>query len=336
MRLRETFAPNPLDEFETIERLFRPLASGAPEALGLKDDAAVLPSRVGFDLIVTTDTLVEGVHFLADDPPDLIARKLLRVNLSDLAAKGAEPYGYFLNIAWAPGWDEARRTAFARGLAEDQAAFGLKLFGGDTVSTPGPLTISATMMGWTSSGAMVTRSGARAGDALLVSGTIGDGGLGLMAARGALDGLGAEAVDALAARYRLPNPRVELRESLRQFAAAAADVSDGLLADAGNIARASGCGVQITLERVPLCEPAALWLSGQPDECEARVSLATFGDDYEIVCAVRPEHALALIEGAVRAGITLTAIGVFTATPGIDVRFGGASVEVKQMGWRHG
>ena len=325
-----------MDEFETIARLFRPLAAGAPEAFNLLDDAAALPSRPGHDLIVTTDTLVEGVHFLPDDPPDLIARKLLRVNLSDLAAKGAQPYGYFLNIAWAPGWDESRRTVFAQGLAQDQAAFALKLFGGDTVSTPGPLALSATMMGWTSSGAMVKRSGARAGDVLLVSGMIGDGGLGLRAARGELANLGAEAVAALSSRYRLPEPRVGLRTVLRRFAAAAADVSDGLVADAANIVRASGCGVDITLDRMPLSKAAALWLVHQPDKAKARVDLATAGDDYEIVCAVRPKYEAAIIEAAHEAGIPMTAIGVFTAAPGIVVRFGGKVVDLERTGWRHG
>ncbi|MDP9103658.1 MAG: thiamine-phosphate kinase, partial [Pseudomonadota bacterium] len=151
-----------MDEFDSIARLFRPLAT-APEALGLMDDAAVLTSRLGFELVVTADAIVEGVHFLPDDPPELVARKLMRVNLSDLAAKAAEPYGYMLTVAWSPAWDEARRAAFARGLGEDQAAFGLKLFGGDTVATPGPMTASVTMFGWVPQGRMVRRSGAQVG-----------------------------------------------------------------------------------------------------------------------------------------------------------------------------
>jgi thiamine-monophosphate kinase len=324
-----------MHEFETIDRLLRPLAT-SPEALGLMDDAAALPSRPGFDLIVTTDTLVEGVHFLPDDPPDLIARKLLRVNLSDLAAKGAEPYGYFLNIAWSHGWDEPRRTAFARGLAHDQAAFGLKLFGGDTVSTPGPLTLSATATGWVRSGAMIRRSGARVGDVLLVSGVIGDGGLGLKAARCELDWLGPAKASALAARYRLPEPRLVLCCVLHRFAVAAADVSDGLLADAGHIAAASGCGVEIDLDRLPLSDAASHWLAAQFDEAEARSTLAASGDDYEIVCAVRPEHAAAIVDAAREAECALTAIGVFTASTGVAVRFAGRSITVSRTGWRHG
>lgn len=300
------------------------------------DDAAALPSRPGHDLIVTTDTLIEGVHFLADDPPGLIARKLLRVNLSDLAAKGAEPYGYLLNIAWAEGWDEARRTAFAEGLAQDQAAFGLKLFGGDTVSTPGPFTIGATLMGWSPSGGMIRRSGATPGDVLLVSGAIGDGFLGLAAIQGALADLSADALDVLAGRYRLPEPRVSLRDALRRFAAAAADVSDGLVADAANIAKASGCGVQIALELTPLSRAGGLWLAGQPDEGAARAALATGGDDYEIVCAVKPEHEVAMIAAASDAGVPMTRIGVFTDTPGLLVRWGDQTVSLQRLGWRHG
>ena len=246
----------PADEFETIARLFRPLTRGAPEALDLLDDAAVLPGRPGFDLVITKDAVVQGVHFLPDDPLDLVARKLLRVNLSDLAAKAAEPFGYLLAVAWPKGAD---REAFARGLAQDGEAFGLVLLGGDTVSTPGPLTASVTMLGWVPEGRMVKRFGARPGDLLVVSGTIGDGVLGLAAASWEFEDA------ALADRYRLPQPRLELREALRAHAHAAVDVSDGLLADAGHIAKASGCAVRVELERVPLSASARDWLGGRTD-----------------------------------------------------------------------
>ena len=175
-----------MTEFDFIARVLRPLTFGAPEALGLSDDAAVVPSRPGFDLVITKDAMVEGVHFLPDDPPGQVAQKLLRVNLSDLAAKGAEPYGYFLAVAWPGHMDAVARTAFAAGLEADQRRFGLKLFGGDTVSTPGPLTLSATLLGWVPTGAVVRRDGARPGHRVLLSGTIGDGGLGLRAAQGGL------------------------------------------------------------------------------------------------------------------------------------------------------
>jgi thiamine-monophosphate kinase len=323
------------DEFETIARLLRPLAS-APEALGLQDDAAAIPARPGFDLVVSKDAMVEGVHFLPDDPPELVARKLVRTNLSDLAAKGAEPYGYFLAVAWPPGagWDERER--FAAGLKADQAAFGLTLLGGDTVSTPGPLTLSMTILGWTPSGAMVRRSAARPGDRVLVSGTIGDGWLGLKAARGELDGdVPAGAAEWLAGRWRLPEPRLELRDALRARAGAAADVSDGLVADAGHIARASGVRLVLDLDRMPVSEPVSLWLGRQPDRARALAALATGGDDYEIVLTAAPANVGPLIAEAEAAGVALTEIGAASDGEGVEVRFEGRPVEIGQGGWRH-
>lgn len=301
--------PGP-DEFETIARLLAPLAG--PEALGLTDDAAAIPSRPGYDLVITKDAIVEGVHFLADDPLDLVARKLLRVNLSDLAAKGAKPFGYLLACAWPPraGWPE--RELFAKGLEQDQAAFGVKLLGGDTVSTSGPLALSCTMFGWVRAGAMVRRSGARPGDLVMVSGPIGDGCLGLKAARGEIDD------PALAERYRLPRPRLDL--SLAS-ATACADISDGLLADAGNIAKASGVAVAIELEKVPLSDGARRWLADHPDGLGA---LATGGDDYELV-ATAP---------APLAGFTV--IGRVSEGAGVAATHRGAPVQFSKLGWRHG
>ena len=226
------------DEFETIERLFRPLAH--PEwGRGLIDDVAALPSRPGYDLILTKDAMVEGVHFLPDDPLDTVARKLLRVNLSDLAAKGAEPFGYLLACFWPveSGWLE--REAFAAGLAEDQGKFGVHLLGGDTVVTPGPASVSLTALGWVPKGRTVARTGAQPGDLIVVTGMIGDGFLGLKAARGEI-GLEDERVAALIAHYRTPEPRTDFALAAREHAAAALDVSDGLIADMGHMARASG------------------------------------------------------------------------------------------------
>lgn len=332
-----------MDEFDTIARLFRPLAEDAPEALGLMDDAAVLPVRSGFELVITTDTLVEGVHFRADDAPEHIAQKLLRVNLSDLAAKAAEPYGYLLNLAWPPSWGEARRTAFANGLAHDQAAFGLKLFGGDTVSTPGPLTIGATLFGHVPAGRMVKRSGAKVGDVVLVSGTIGDGALGLKALNGDLTGLDDADLAALAARYLRPEPRLELRQALRAYAMSAADVSDGLLADVGHIAEASGLGVEIELERIPFSSGALAVLNSAHDSLRGHerpmgwlLTLATSGDDYEVVCTADADLAPALIAAAEAVGVQMTAIGRMTAGRGVLATFEGKAVQLDRLGWRHG
>ena len=270
------------DEFQDIARRFRPLTFGAPEALNLLDDAAVIASRPGFDLIITKDALVEGVHFLPLERADRIARKLLRTNLSDLAAKGAEPYGCFLAVSWPPHYDAAARDLFAVALGEDLAYYGLALFGGDTTSTPGPLTLSLTALGWVPQGQMIQRKGARIGDDLVVTGTIGDGYLGLMAAQGAIAGLRAEQNHALEDRYHHPRPRLGLGEIMRTHVRACADISDGLAADANHLAKASGVGVCIDLEKVPLSEAARAWLATQSDPSAARLALATGGDDGAI------------------------------------------------------
>jgi len=324
-----------LDEFDQIAKLFRPLTFGAPEALDLMDDAAVIAGRPGFDLVITKDAMVEGVHFLKHDPLDLTARKLLRVNLSDLAAKGAAPYGYFLAIAWPPASDEPQRRLFADGLRREQLAYDFSLLGGDTVSTPGPLTASITLLGWVEAGRMVKRSGARVGDIILVSGVIGDGGLGLMAARGELGALGSDAVAYLADRYRLPSPRLALSPALRDHASAAADVSDGLLADAGHIGEASGLGLAIDLERLPISKAAESWLGRHGDPVSAYIALATFGDDYEVVCTAPPSSVDRLVATAAEAGVPLTAIGEATPGRGVAARWEGDEIAVAQMGWRH-
>jgi thiamine-monophosphate kinase len=325
----------PPDEFAWIAQGLAPLAEGAPEAFGLIDDAAAIPSRPGFDLIVSKDAIVEGVHFLSNDPPELVARKLLRVNLSDLAAKGADPYGYFLAVAWPANYGWTEREAFARGLAEDQARFGLKLFGGDTVSTPGPLTASLTILGWTPAGRMVRRAGAKPGDLILVSGTIGDGGLGLLSAKGLSVRNSYLEAEWLADRYRLPQPRLGLRDALRDHAHAAMDVSDGLVADAAKLAAASGVGLEIDLDRMPLSEPAAAWLAGAPDRTAALVELATGGDDYEIVCAVSVDEAPALLAAAVVGGIALAPVGQVTEGAGVRVIVDGHEAEVARAGYVH-
>jgi thiamine-monophosphate kinase len=311
----------PGGEFDWIAQFLRPLTGGAPEALDLLDDAAVIPSRPGFDLVVTKDALVAGVHFLPGDPLDLVARKLLRVNLSDLAAKGAEPYGYFLTTAWPSGttWDD--RKLFSGGLAVDGASYGLTLLGGDTVSTPGPLTLTATMLGWVPQGRAVLRRGARPGDLLAVSGPIGDGWLGLKAARGEIESA------SLANCYRLPRPRTDLADLMRRSARAAADISDGLLADAGHLATASGCAVTIDLDRMPLSAETMAWLAGQPSSTDARLALATGGDDYELVCALGADQPVPE---------ALTVVGAFARGAGVTALSGGAPLALDRLGWTHG
>ena len=312
-----------LDEFEEIARLFRPLTRGAAGAFELKDDAAVVPQRPGFDLVVTKDAIVEGVHFPVGEAPDLVARKLVRVNLSDLAAKGAEPFAAFLAICWGDAFGLKERERFAMGLAADLEAFGVSLMGGDTVRTPGPLTASLTAMGWVPEGRMVRRSGARPGDRLLVSGAIGDATLGLAAVRGEIPDPDGQ----LAFRYRLPEPRLDVRETLRRIATAAADVSDGLVADARHIAEASGVRIVVDLDKLPLSRAAATWLEGQSDIAAALLRLGSGGDDYEVVCTAPP---------GMRKPAGFTVIGEVQEGEGIEVHAAGALVDPGAGGWTHG
>lgn len=311
-----------LDEFGEIVRLFRPLTRGAPGAFDLLDDAAVVPQRPGFDLVITKDAIVEGVHFPVGEAPDLVARKLVRVNLSDLAAKAAEPFGAFLAVAWPKGFSDRDRERFVMGLGSDLEAFDVSLLGGDTVSTPGPFTCSLTALGWVPAGRMIRRAGARPGDKLLVSGTIGDSVLGLAAVKGEIP----DPDGRLASRYRMPEPRVDLRETLRRHATAAADVSDGLIADARHIAEASGVGLLIDLDRIPLSGAAATWLEGQADVGASLLRLGTGGDDYEVVCTMA---------SGVRKPAGFTVIGEVREGEGLEVRAAGQIVDPGEGGWRH-
>jgi thiamine-monophosphate kinase len=270
--------------------------------------------------VVTKDALVAGVHFQSGEPPGLTAQRLLRSNLSDLAAKGAEPYGYFLMTAWPKGFGWEDRQAFAEGLRVDGEAFDVTLLGGDTVSTSGPLTVSMTLLGWVPAGRAVLRSGARPGDLVLVSGPIGDGWLDWGFAAGQLE------QQWLGPAPRLPRPRLDLREALRGSASSAADVSDGLIADAGHLARASGAALRLDLDQMPLSPAAEAWLATQPDPCAARLRLATGGDDYEVVLTASPDAAQAL---------GLPIIGEVLAGEGTIVCFKGRRIDPGPGGWRH-
>ncbi|MFM1960089.1 MAG: thiamine-phosphate kinase [Pseudomonadota bacterium] len=312
------------DEFGQIAEFFRPLTRGEPGAFDLLDDAAVLPDAGGAQVVVTQDALVEGVHFPSSEAPEDIAARFLRVNLSDLAAKGAEPFAWLQTLAWGPGWDLARRRDFARGLAREAEAFGLVLLGGDTVSTPGPFMVSGTFFGRCPAGGMIPRSGAEPGDLLMVSGPIGDGLLGLQAVTGVVP----DAAGRLARKFRRPEPRLDLRATLRRCASAAADISDGLIADAGHLARASRCAVTLDLERLPLSPEAQDWLGRQASPEAALLALASGGDDYEVVLAARPGHRGELE----RAGCTV--VGGFHAGVS-EVRHRGLSVDPGPGGWRH-
>ena len=320
-------------EFETIRKLFAPLAH-PDHAWGLTDDVAVMPTRPGYDLALTKDAIVEGVHFLAEDPLDTVAQKLLRVNLSDLAAKGCEPFGYLLACHWSPrcGWPE--REAFAAGLAVDQAAFGVHLLGGDTVRTPGPASFSATMLGWAPKSGSVTRGGAKPGHGIYVTGTIGDGWLGLQAARGRLS-LDRERIEALAERYRRPTPRLAFGQAVQGLATAIMDVSDGLIGDLAHIANASGVAASVQLESLPRSAAAMAWFDTRSDPEAALETLATGGDDYELLLTAHPSDEAALKREADRQLLRLTRVGTIAEGRGVTAAYLGEPVEIRKPGWTH-
>jgi thiamine-monophosphate kinase len=320
----------PTDEFAWIASL-RPLTLGDHRALNLEDDAAVIPGRPGWELVISKDAMVEGVHFLSSETGGVVAQRLIRTALSDLAAKAAEPFGYFLMAAWPKDRDLAYRTEFIQGLSADGVKFGIALLGGDTVSTTGPLTLSVTVLGWAPEGRTILRSGALIGDSLVVCGFIGDGRLGLEAATGKISDPG----NLLANHYRLPMPLLSLRTTLTANVRAAADVSDGLLSDAEHIAAASRLGLTIELDRLRVSPAAGAWLDSQPDRSAARLSLATGGDDYALVCAVAPERTSRFI-GAVEAlGIPAAVAGLFKQGQGLDVTDEGKNLDLTSLGWRH-
>ncbi|MCW5695502.1 MAG: thiamine-phosphate kinase [Bauldia sp.] len=289
-------------EFALIDRHFRPLAGEG--AFGLADDAALVAPRPGEEIVVTKDMIVEGVHFFPDDPPAAIAAKALRVNLSDLAAKGAGPFGYFLGLGLRDGWTEDWVAAFAAGLAADQRTFGVALLGGDTTRAGERTIVSITALGRLPAGTMVHRSGARPGDVVMVTGTIGDAALALHQQKA-----GRLAPVALHRRFLYPEPRVALAPLVRRFAHAAMDVSDGLVGDLGHLCRASGVTVEIDAAAVPLSPDAAALIDAEP---ALLATALTGGDDYELLMAIAPADA----DACAAAGTTVTPIGRIVAGEG--------------------
>jgi thiamine-monophosphate kinase len=319
-------------EFALIAQLFAPLAT-APGALGLTDDVALLAPPPGKELVLKTDAIVEGVHFHATDPAESVARKALRVNLSDLAAKGAEPAGYLLTLNLPKSTSMDWLEGFARGLAADQKEFGISLFGGDTTATPGPLSISVSMFGWIAAGTMTKRAGAKPGDLVFVSGTIGDAGGGLAVLRGEGHALSAATRETLIARYRIPQPRLALGQALRGLASASLDVSDGLLGDLGHIAEVSKVRIAVEAAQVPLSKALrALW--GRSDDAIAHASSA--GDDYEIAFTAPPEKRDAVLAASRKAGVAVTEIGrVETGEGVVLLDSGGHQIPVARPGFTH-
>jgi thiamine-monophosphate kinase len=299
-----------ISEDDLIARFFAPIAGQG--GLGLRDDAALVTIGADEELVVTTDALAAGVHFFADDPPGAIARKALRVNLSDLAAKGAMPAGFLLSLALPKDWREDWLTKFANALAEDARQFACPLIGGDTIRSPGELFLSITAFGAVPRGKMVRRDGARAGDRVYVSGTIGDAAAGLMLCKQKEAGasLDAHARNFLLDRYLHPRPRLGLAPILRAYASAAMDISDGLVGDLTKMLRVSGVSARIELPRIPLSDAAraAPAVDASLDE-----RLFTGGDDYEILCTVPPHESGSFEAAAKKATIDVTAIGMVEA-----------------------
>jgi thiamine-monophosphate kinase len=314
-------------EFEFIARHLRPLAT-ARGALDLTDDAALLDPTPGMQLVLAKDAMVAGVHFLEGDPPGQIAQKLVRVNLSDLAAMGAAPLGCLLALARPGGIEEDWLAEFCAGLAADNAEFQIALLGGDTVSTPGPLTLSLTAIGEVPHGAALLRSGGRPGDDVWVSGTLGDAALGLQVLRGELEVAG-DARACLVERYRLPQPRLALGQALRGIASAAIDVSDGLVADLGHILEASAAGAELRADQLPLSS-AAHDLPG------ARDAALAGGDDYELLFTAPVERRAEITALARKLDLSLTRIGSIRAGSDLSILDArGQKIEVATPGWQH-
>jgi len=316
-----------ISEFALIAKYFAPLAVD-PAALGLTDDACVLPQESGRQTVVTADALIEGVHFLKSDPPALIAAKALRVNLSDLAAKGADPVGYLMALALPRDIEESWLEKFAHGLSADQTEFSVSLLGGDTTATPGPLMIAITALGSVPQGEMLRRAGAGPGDSIYVSGSIGDAGAGLAVLQGELEaGPGAQT---LIARYRRPTPRLSLGKALRGVATAALDVSDGLLADLGHIAEVSGVRLVIEAGRIP----RSLALQAVWPGIEGIMRAATAGDDYEIAFTAPPGVDVAAAFS--KYDVSVTKIGWVEKGEGVVLLDeGGTALPVARAGYRH-
>jgi thiamine-monophosphate kinase len=322
-------------EERLIERYFRPLATAA-SAFGLGDDAAALTPPAGCDLILTTDGVIAGVHFLPTDPPQSIGRKALRMNLSDLAAKGATPIGFLLSIALPANAQESWIAAFAEGLGQDISHYGCPLLGGDTDRAPGPLSISITALGALPHGAMVRRATAKPDDVIAVTGTIGDAALGVLIHRDADLAqqwrLSSAASEYLRGRYLLPQPRNALAGALREHASAAMDVSDGLAGDLAKLCRASGLAAEVDVDAVPLSDAARAALSADANLIER---IMTGGDDYEIVLTLPSALFGAFRTAAESAGVPLSKIGQVTRGQGVRFLHEGKVLSFAQPSYSH-
>jgi thiamine-monophosphate kinase len=319
-------------EDRLIARYFAPLATH-PGALALSDDAAFLKPPPGCEIVLKTDAIIGGVHFFAEDAARDVAKKALRVNLSDLAAKGAKPLGFLVSLALPKEIGGDWLAGFAQGLREDAEAYGCPLFGGDTDRTPGPITISIAMVGSVPDGTMVRRAGARPGDRVFVTGTIGDAALGLLLRKGATWTLSDAQRDHLLSRYLLPQPRNALAEAVRTHASAAMDVSDGLAGDFAKLCRVSQVAAEVAAARVPLSDAAQAAIAADPALLETAL---TGGDDFEIVCTVPPAKADGFRAAAEAAKVAVTDIGEIRAGEGVRfVDSAGHALAFKRTSFSH-
>jgi len=322
-----------VDEFDLIATYFAPLAEGYPGAHGLADDTALITPPNGRTVIVSADTLVAGVHFFDGAAPEQIAQKALRVNLSDMAAAGATPFAYTLALSLGKAnRDEDWIASFARGLKADQKEFGIHLIGGDTTSTPGPLSISLTIFGEAGENGVLGRRGGQAGDAIWVSGTIGDATLALLTAGGKVDA-DEQDQDYLNGRLINPTPRVQFGKDLPGVATAAIDISDGLAADLGHICRQSGLGAEVMLDRIPLSPSAAKLTDQYPEVLE---TIVTGGDDYELLFTAPVEKETFVMTAGKSTATAVTKIGVMVGSgPPKFLDAHGELVKFEQTGFRH-
>ncbi|MHA1544039.1 MAG: thiamine-phosphate kinase [Alphaproteobacteria bacterium] len=309
-----------MDEFRIIDTIFKPLSKKGAPSFNLENDTAIYTPPEGFDLVLTKDAMIEGVHFLPGQNPATVGKRLLRSNLSDLAASGAKPVGYLLALMGGRV-NEAWLKDFARGLKEDQEEFGISLFGGDTTSGAKTLCLSLTALGLVEKGKALSRFGAKPGDLIFVSGTIGDACLGLKSLKGEI-----EKDEFLISRFETPAPRLALGQSLPGLASACIDISDGLVGDLGHLTRASKVGAEIYLEKIPVSG------GGQENLTE----LITAGDDYELLFST-PESSREEVEALSKnLNLSLTEIGKITAASEVVVfDKNKAKVVLEKTGYRH-
>lgn len=322
------------DETELIQTYLAPLTRGATGALDLSDDAAFLTPAPGMDIVISTDPILAGVHFFADDSADDIAWKALAVNVSDLVAKGATPVAYTMTLAFPDAPERAWMERFASGLAAAQLAFGCHLIGGDTDRTSGPLAIGITAIGQVPNGKMVLRRGARAGDHVFVTGTVGDAALGLKLRRSG-SVFGAVVTDDAKAwlidRYLRPQPRVSFASILLRHATAALDISDGFMKDMTRLA--GTYGLTVAFADLPLSPAVRQVIASYNGE---RASLLTGGDDYEILFSVSPTSRAAMIAEAAQGALNVTELGVLRVDGEILVKdHAGVVIAVTQSGYDH-